>query len=208
MLETRSTPRTYTKRLTGGSLFALIAFAALLQAQVQQDTSDTYDSRATRELVALARSQRHADDARLQSYDATVVQQITIGLAFTRFARLRTAFREQASARVRWRRGGGAVVDVTGDREKVPIVPEAEVDEEAPTIALPYVPGRPIPWLRRGQDSIDVNEWIDPLTPGAEAYYRYTAGDSETIRAPGAAPVKVREIRLHPRRPEWNLGVG
>jgi hypothetical protein len=111
---------------------------------------------------------------------------------------------------VRWQRGAGAVVDVTGDRAQMPIIPEAGagIDNEEGLIALPYVPGRPIPWQRSTHDTIDANDWIDPLAPGAESYYRYTAGDSETIRVPGAEPVHVREVRLHPRRPEWNLGVG
>ncbi|HZS60240.1 MAG TPA: hypothetical protein VFA43_13275 [Gemmatimonadaceae bacterium] len=184
--------------------------ALLLVLALNQDSTDAYDSRATRDLVALARSARHADDARLQGYDATVLQQMSIGIQFARFVRQRTLFRKQTAARVRWQRGAGAVVDVTGDRTAVPIVPEANagIDDGEGLIALPYVPGRPIPWQRSTHDTIDANDWIDPLAPGAEAYYRYTAGDSETIRAPGAEPVHVREVRLHPRRPEWNLGVG
>jgi hypothetical protein len=135
---------------------------------------------------------------------------MTIGIELARFVRKRTLFQKQTAARVRWQRGSGAVVDILGDRTKVPIIPEvdADVDDGDGLVALPYVPGRPIPWQRTTHDTIDANDWIDPLAPGAEAYYRYTAGDSETIRAPGAEPVHVREIRLHPRRPEWNLGVG
>jgi hypothetical protein len=187
------------------ALLLVLAFG-----QRDQDTTDAYDSRATRNLVALARSARHADDARLQGYDATVVQQMTIGIELARFVRKRTLFQKQTAARVRWQRGSGAVVDILGDRTKVPIIPEvdADVDDGDGLVALPYVPGRPIPWQRTTHDTIDANDWIDPLAPGAEAYYRYTAGDSETIRAPGAEPVHVREIRLHPRRPQWNLGVG
>ena len=189
-------------------MLALLVFLAV--GSLKQDTTDAYDSRATRDLVALARSARHADDARLQGYDATVVQQMTVGIEFARFVRKRTLFQKQTAARVRWQRGSGAVVDIIGDRTKLPIIPGADVDIDNGNglVALPYIPGRPIPWQQSTHDTIDVNDWIDPLAPGAEAYYRYTAGDSETIRAPGAEPVHVREIRLHPRRPEWNLGVG
>jgi hypothetical protein len=189
-----------------GSVLALVLFLVF-----GQDSSNAYDSRATRDLVALARSARHADDARLQSYDASVLQQMTVGISFARFMRMRTLFRRQTAARVRWQRGTGAVVDVTGDRTRLPMVPEVDEDDltgDASFISVPYVPGRPIPWQNRTHDTIDANDWIDPLSPGAEAYYRYTAGDSETIRSPGAAPVHVREIILHPRRPAWNLGVG
>ena len=181
--------------------------ALLLFLVFSQDSTDAYDSRATRDLVALARSARHADDARLQGYDATILQQMTIGIQFARFVRQRTLFRKQTSARVRWQRGAGAVIDVTGDRTRLPIIPEADADVDG-VIALPYVPGRPIPWQTSKHDTLDANGWIDPLAPGSEAYYRFTAGDSETIRAPGAEPVRVREVILHPRRPEWNLGVG
>ncbi|HTD59563.1 MAG TPA: hypothetical protein VK679_02870, partial [Gemmatimonadaceae bacterium] len=134
-------------------MLALLLFLAF--GQLRQDTTDAYDSRATRDLVALARSARHADDARLQGYDATVVQQMTIGIELARFVRHRTLFQKQTAARVRWQRGSGAVVDILGDRTKLPIIPEidADIDDGDGLVALPYVPGRPIPWQRTTHDT-------------------------------------------------------
>lgn len=173
-----------------------------------------YDDSATEALVALARAAQHGDDIRLRGYDATVVQRLTVGLAVTRLGRARVLFRQETAARVRWQRGdsgaGRAVVDVTGDRTAVPLVPGATDDDvdETRDVPLPYVPGRPVPWSWLRSGTLDPNSWIDPLATGAEAYYRYSRGDSITVRTLGAPPIHLREIRLHPRRPMWNLSVG
>ena len=92
---------------------------------------------------------------------------------------------------------------------------DGDLEEDA--TALPYVPGRRTLSLggQRGADTTqytDINDIVDPLAPGAEAYYRYTTGDSETVSLPsrtgGRQVIRLREIRLHARRPVWNLGVG
>ncbi len=173
-------------------------------------SASAYDSPRTRDLVALARAARHEDDLRLRAYDATALQRMTVDWNAARFVGTRMLFRKETAARVQWERSVGAVVDVTGDRTAIPMAPaaHAEVDDETDLIPLPYVPGRPIPWQHASHDTIDPDDWIDPLQPGAEAYYRYAAGDSQTVKAPGVEPVHLRELVLHPRGPEWNLGVG
>jgi hypothetical protein len=67
-------------------------------------------------LLARARAARTNQDSSIQSYDASTLQRLTIGLAFTRLGRDRLFFRHESAARVRWARGIGARIDVTGKR--------------------------------------------------------------------------------------------
>jgi hypothetical protein len=80
-----------------------------------------FKDNAARELLLLARDARMRQDSSLVSYDAMTYQRTSAGIAFTRFGRERLAFRSDDATRVRWRRGIGAYVDVTGQRTVVPI---------------------------------------------------------------------------------------
>lgn len=180
--------------------------------------ASAYDGDRTRSLIALARAARSADDSAIRRYDATSLERLTVKIAIGVLGHDRVLFRRERAEHVRWQRGLGAIVDVTGHRSAFPMLPSAhdEMDDDD-AIALPYVPGRRTLALggERSADTTaytDIDDIIDPLTPGAEAYYRYTAGDSETIRASeqgGAQQViRLREVQLHARRPIWNLGTG
>lgn len=176
--------------------------------------ASAYDGDRTRALIALARASRSADDSSIARYDATSLERFTVRIAVGGglLGRDRLLFRRERAERVRWQRGMGAIVDVTGARPAMPLIPSAgdDIDEEA--ISLPYVPGRRTLSLggERGADTTeytDIDDIVDPLAPGAEAYYRYTAGNSEAIRVgagpPGVGPqiLRLHEVRLHARRP-------
>lgn len=129
----------------------------------------------------------------------------------------RLLLRQQHAEHVRWQRGLGAIVEVTGARNAMPMLPADASDiEDNEAIALPYVPGRRT--LSMGGERndttsyTDIDDVIDPLAPGAEAYYRYSLGDSETIRTParggGQLTIHLREVQLHARHPLWNIGTG
>ena len=176
--------------------------------------ASAYDNDGTRALIALARSSRLADDSALTSYDETSLERLTVRFSIGTFGRDRLLLRQERAEHVRWRRGRDALVEVTGARSVMPLFPlvgegRDEVENEA--ISLPYVPGRRTLSMggERNDDSTytDVDDIVDPLAPGAEAYYRYAAGDSEAIRT-GEQVLRLREVRLHARRPIWNLGVG
>ena len=56
---------------------------------------------------------------------------------------------------------------------------------------------------------MDENEGIvHPLAEGSEAYYMYESGDSATFRLPDGRAIRLRELRIRPRTPKWNLAVG
>src|SRR6476469_2322188 len=74
-----------------------------------------------RSILLLARDARMHQDSALQGYDATTYQRISAGFGFSKIGRERLAFRSETATHVRWRRGVGAYVDVTGARAVVPI---------------------------------------------------------------------------------------
>ncbi len=180
--------------------------------------ASAYDGERVRSLIELARAARSADDSSLRRYDATSLEQLTVRMSIGILGRDRLLLRQQHADRVRWQRGLGAIVEVTGARSAMPMVPAdaGDIDNDDEAIALPYVPGRRT--LSIGGERTDtttytdIDDIIDPLAPGAEGYYRYTLGDSETIRTParggGELTIHLREVQLHARHPLWNIGTG
>ena len=167
---------------------------------------------AARAVLLVARAARMQQDSALQGYDATTYQRISVGLGFTKIGRERLAFRSEATTRVRWRRGIGAYVDVTGSRSVVPIAGKSgNVDIVGNISPIPYYPGRESLWIGSSvaREAVDENKgMVHPLAAGAEAYYTYESGDSVTFRLPGGQSLLLRELRVRPRVPRWNLAVG
>jgi len=82
--------------------------------------------------------------------------------------------------------------------------------DEADMSAIPYYPGYEALWIGAGsvKSNVDEREFVHPLAIGAEAYYQYESGDSIDIRLPDKTTVKLRELRVRPRTPKWNVVVG
>ncbi|MDB4883813.1 MAG: hypothetical protein JWL95_2579 [Gemmatimonadetes bacterium] len=165
-----------------------------------------------RSILMLAREARTRQDSALVAYDATTYQRISAGLAFTKLGRDRLAFRSEGSTRVRWRRGVGAYVDVTGSRTVIPIAGKsASVGIEGSLSPVPYYPGSESLWIgaSAARQVVDEHEGIvHPLAEGSEAYYTYESGDSATFRLPDGTAIRLRELKIRPRTPKWNLAVG
>ena len=106
---------------------------------------------AARQILLLARDARSKQDSALQSYDATTYQRVSAGMGFTKFGRDRLAFRTEQATKVRWRRGVGAYVDVTGSRTVVPIAGKsANVQMGGDISPIPYFPGSETLWIGSG----------------------------------------------------------
>jgi hypothetical protein len=167
---------------------------------------------AARDILLLAREARVHQDSALLSYDATTYQRISAGLGFAKIGRDRLAFRSEDATRVRWRRGIGAYVDVTGSRSVVPIAGNSgHVTMNGSISPIPYYPGSETLWIGSSvaRAKVDENEgMVHPLAEGAEAYYTYQSGDSVTFRLPDGKTIRLRELRVRPRVPKWNLAVG
>ncbi|HJR41223.1 MAG TPA: hypothetical protein VJ812_03990 [Gemmatimonadaceae bacterium] len=161
-------------------------------------------------LLARARRQRLVHDSTLESYDAKTYQRFSAGFSFRRGGRERLAFRHEDAARVRWQRGQGVRVDVTGARTVLPIA-DADADMSGDDLyPIPYHPGQEQLWIGSGVAKTEVNErdLVHPIAEGAEAYYRYSLGDSTSLRLPDGRVISLIELRVEARRPRWNLIVG
>ena len=168
------------------------------------------DDRA-RSLLLRARAARLRQDSAITSYDAKAYQRASIGMSFKAIARNRLFMRHEAVTRVRWQRDVGAVVDVLGSRFVLPSITGDEVDvDDTEVPGIPYYPGRDDFWFGLPASLAESEEvtFIHPIAAGAEAYYRYEAGDSVLFRLPGGDEVRLHELRIRPREPSWRLAVG
>ncbi|HKS06344.1 MAG TPA: BamA/TamA family outer membrane protein [Gemmatimonadaceae bacterium] len=174
------------------------------------------DSHA-RELFTRARNARVQQDSSLLSYDATVRERMAAGIAVGEHGRERALYSMEAAARVRWQRGIGAYVDLSGARVGIPFTSaQGQRGEHADMIAnggystVPYFPGQESLWLGGvvGNNQINDRQVVNPLADGAEAYYTYETGDSVSYILGDGRVVQVRELKVRPRTPSWNLAVG
>jgi hypothetical protein len=179
---------------------------------------------ATAKITLLkARAARLTQDSALVAYDAMSHQRLSVGMGFGRIGRDRLLFRHEAASRVRWQRDVGVWVDVKGVRTAVPMVAHDEASNEVkreirdemndPDMMgeIPYYPGYEPMWIGGGniaRTQVDESEIVNPVADGAEAYYTYQTGDSISFRLPDGKTVQLRELKIRPRQPKWNLSVG
>ena len=169
--------------------------------------ANAYRSAEARSLVARARAARATQDSLLQNYEAVSVERMSIGARLKATGRDRLAARGESATRIRWQRGVGAEMEVQGARFTAPVVsPKVEPLNEpmmgAPS-SIPYYPGREALWPMG-----DATLWKHPLAPDAEAYYRYSLGDSLTFTLADGRAIRLRELRLEPRHARSDLVTG
>lgn len=206
----------------GGSIQASVRVPRAEQRPVtDEDRRTAFASPGARQLLTAARAARAAQDSVLRAYDVTSYQRTSVGFNLRETARQRLLYRSEGAARVQWKRGVGAKVEVLGARAAVPAAGGAdearrEMDESmdlADLMAIPYYPGRDELWIF---DAIggppDEDEegaiLVHPLTEGSEAFYTYALGDSMTFDLPRGRRLVLRELRATPRAPAWNLVSG
>jgi hypothetical protein len=170
-----------------------------------------------RELLAGARVARLRHDSALIAYDTDAFQRMSVGVGVAAIGRERLFFRTESASRIRWHRDRGAFVEITGARSVFPMVdlPDARKDIERDVRretrsgpSIPYYPGSEAIWIGPAREEVQEGEFIHPLARGAEAYYRYSRGDSVIYRLPGNQTIRLVELQIEPRRPEWNLVIG
>lgn len=175
-----------------------------------------FDDSMARTLLLKARKARLEQDSALVSYDATSYQRISAGLGIGSFGRDRLMFRHEAVTNVRWQRGVGAYVELKGARTVIPIAPPEASDSANHGMNLddigsvPYYPGYESLMIGGGvaKAQVDEREIVHPLASGAEAYYTYATGDSMSFRLPDGKVIQLRELKVRPRHPQWNVVVG
>jgi hypothetical protein len=172
-------------------------------------------------LVARARTARFQQDSALASYQTVVRQRISATIGVKRgivgdIGRPRLAARVESVARVGWDHSLGAWGEIIALRSVAPIAGENDPTSEADDVALvlPYYPGRdrlwPVDEMREAFREGDFDhEWIEhPLDRGVDSLYSYSLGDSLSFKLPDGARVRLREVRVRPKRPDSRLVVG
>ncbi len=168
---------------------------------------------AAKDLLLRARAARLTQDSTLTSYDAKGYERLSVGMGFKKIGRDRLLLRGERASHVQWQRGKGAIVDVTGQRAVFPMLDgmgKADINIADELNDIPYFPGRETLWIGSGlaKARVNDNEMIHPLAEGAEAYYTYESGDSVSFQLPGGQRIELRELKIRPRQPKWNVGVG
>jgi hypothetical protein len=168
-----------------------------------------------RDMLLRAREARLNQDTALTGYIANGYERMSLGMGFKRIGRDRLMMRTERASRVTWERGKGAIVDVKGARSAFPMLDgildkeDSDPDMGMDEVDIPYVPGRETLWIGSGMAKADVSESeiIHPLANGAEAYYTYESGDSVGLQLPGCQRIELKELRIRPRHPKWNVAV-
>src|SRR6195256_2233993 len=165
-----------------------------------------------RDLLLQARQARLIQDSTLTAYDASTYARMSVGMGFKRIGRDRLLMRSEHAAHVTWQRDKGALVEVTGQRSALPMIEgigKADINLCCGG-DIPYTPGRETLWIGPGLAKADVSddEIIHPLASGAEAYYTYQSGDSVSFQLPGGQRIELKELKIRPRQPKWNVAVG
>ena len=165
-----------------------------------------------RAILARAREARVQQDSALTAYRATATQRISMGLGARKLGLEKLLFRGDNVAEISWRRDVGVRVRPIGSRVTVPMAGSSSGDFSS-AISIPYFPGREALWFPSSnfgvvKTDIDEREVIHPIANGAEAYYKYASGDSINITVDGGRVIKLRELKITARRPQWRLFVG
>ena len=181
-----------------------------LRADSAQATA--FGSPEARRILLRAREARGQQDSALRAYRATATQRISMGLGARRLGLEKLLFRGDNVADISWRRDVGVRVRPVGSRITVPMAGNSSGDFTG-AISIPYYPRRETLWFPSSnfgvvKTDIDEREVIHPLAKGAEAYYTYATGDSVDITLDGGRVIRLRELRIAARRPEWRLFVG
>ncbi|HYV98566.1 MAG TPA: hypothetical protein VE967_14010 [Gemmatimonadaceae bacterium] len=167
-----------------------------------------------RTMLIGARVARLRQDSALRTYDAKIRQRISVGMNLKASGRDRLVMRDEGVARVQWQRDVGAVVDLLGKRTTVPVADDPEqIDQSSRSslqLPIPYFPGRETLWIGASiaQTSVDQSSFVHPIATGAEAYYKYSSGDSVSYTLPDGKIIMLKELRVEARQPHWNVIVG
>jgi hypothetical protein len=178
----------------------LVALPVALAAQVP---ADAYLDAEAGELVRAARARRVLIDRRIQRYQATAVERISLGLRAGIAERL--LFRRETASRIDWTHDT-VRVEVLAAREVVPPVKGAP---QVPAGLARYVPGIAFdPVDSEMLLRLDSTTIRHPLAAGSEEHYRFRTGDSTVIRLPSGRVVRLRELQVLARRRDPRLITG
>lgn len=202
-----------------------ILVAAVLAVQTPSGDSSAYLDAEARRLVAASRSRRETIDRSIIAYRTTMRERIGVGIRALRRDRL--LYRRELALRISWHRDSVTLIDVIGARQSVPAVsPKRELPEDLKGDAGDYAfdpadDRLTIGFSSRRDTTSDSTrnatrdstrerglEFQHPLAPGSEAHYRFATGDSSIVVFPNGRTIRLRELRIIPRRLDVRLLAG
>ena len=179
---------------------------------IAEAAGSAFGSPEARATFERAREARERQDSALRSYRATTTQRMSVHMGARRLGLEKLLFRGENVAEISWRREVGVRVRPVGSRMTVPMADEVDGDFVS-AVSIPYFPGREQLWFPSSdfgvvKTDVDERDIIHPLARGAERFYRYDTGDSADIRLPDGRVIKLRELRITARKPDWRTFVG
>ena len=190
-----------------------IAGDSATRARLADEAAGTaFGSADARAVFDKAREARERQDSALKSYRATTTQRMSVHVGARRVGLEKLLFQGDNMAEISWRRDVGVRVRPVGSRMTVPMASDVNGDFVS-AVSIPYFPGREQLWFPssdfgRVKTEVDDRDIIHPLARGAERWYRYTTGDSADIRLADGKVIKLRELRITARKPDWRTFVG
>jgi Omp85 superfamily domain len=199
-----------------------ILVTAVLAVQQPGDSSAYLDATARR-LVAEARQRRETIDRSITGYRARMRERIGVGIRALR--RDRMLYRRELTVQIDWQRDSVTRIDVVGAREAVPAaIPKPKLPDDLKSDAGDYAFDPADDRLSVGFGENDERSAADtardstrhhhditfshPLAPGSEKDYRFATGDSSVVVFPDGREIRLRELRIIPRRLDFRLMAG
>ncbi|HEV8400305.1 MAG TPA: hypothetical protein VGQ18_10780 [Gemmatimonadales bacterium] len=193
----------------------IIASLVLLLAAQQPGDSSAYLDPTARRLVAAARARRETVDRSITAYNVTMRERIGAGVRALR--RDRMLYRRELALHIEWRRDSVGRIEVIGARQAIPAVrPRVELPEDlqgdvADYAFDPAADGITVGFGGGDRDRDGEGKGMrlgHPLAPGSEANYRFATGDSSVLVFPDGRTIVLRELRVIPRRLDFQLMTG
>ncbi|MBL0940764.1 MAG: hypothetical protein IBJ03_17860 [Gemmatimonadaceae bacterium] len=197
--------RTITRREMRGD-------SATLAARNATAATTAFSNAEAREVFDRARAAREQQDSALKAYRATTTQRMSLGMGARKLGLEKLMFRGDNVAEISWRRGVGVRVRPVGSRMTVPMASDVSGDFVS-AVSIPYFPGREQLWFPSSdfgtvKTDVDDRDIIHPLARGAERWYRYDLGDSARITLPDGQIIRLQELKIAGRKPDWRTFVG
>jgi hypothetical protein len=179
----------------GSALLHCLSFCALLPSISPSDTT-TYADRATQLLVARAMARHHDQDSTVRDYHAKIRYRVSFGFAKRKWGDPLPVAVEEQDAAIAWQLPNDLRVDLLGRRS----ASQLQGVDLTTTFSHPWFVPRTLGDSLRifGASQTPSRAAPHPLAPGADRFYRYTAGDSVIITS-GARRVTIRSITVMPK---------
>jgi hypothetical protein len=201
-------------------LLLVTAVLAIQAPAAQRDTASAYLDAEARRLVAAARSRRETIDRSITRYQTTMRERIGVGIRALR--RDRMLYRRELALRIDWQRDSVTRIEVVGARQTIPAaIPKPSVPDDLKQDVGDYAFDPASDYLTIGwgenhasHDSAQGKKehhdvaFQHPLAPGSEANYRFASGDSSAVVFPNGRTIRLRELKVIPRRIDFVLMAG